>query len=475
MTEVPPSPKPPRRSRRGVSPWRTYRLAIWLILAALTLGIGTAGFILHDLAHEVEPRLPDAVYRAVQLFVLESGAVEAPIPWEIEVARWVAPILGAYVVVLAIGAAFRDQFQRWRIWWMRPGHIVICGLNTQGFLLATRYRALGRRVVVVDRDGRNAHADACRDQGIHVLSGNPTRFETLKRAKVAKARLLVAVGGDLDNIETSVKAELLVRARGGWRSRRRPLECWVHQENLRACRALRDFEGGFPVAGFVREFFNMYESGALALFHRLSPFDQDGLVRGRRPHLLICGLGRLGDSLLTEIARRWRQTAPWSRDAERLRVAVIDPHADAKVEGLRRRVPELARTVEIETIEAGPHDPRLIDFPFAFGDLGSPTLTAAYICGGEEEELLPLALRLHRRCARGGEVPPIVICYLGGHEVENLLRLGQEGGQYARIGVFGLYEETCKPELLASTKVVLKPQVIEPLPPVPDLDNWIED
>ena len=82
----------------------------WIVLAGLTL----LALILGHVGFE---RLPDgdrwsfgdSLHRSLQLFVLESGGVEPPIPWQRQVARMLAPAVTVYAAVLAALALFRDR------------------------------------------------------------------------------------------------------------------------------------------------------------------------------------------------------------------------------------------------------------------------------------------------------------------------------------------------------------------------------
>ena len=72
-------------------------LVALLGLAAFVLGVvGFTGFF----AALGEPRsFWDVLYLTLQLFILESGSVSGPVPWELEVARLLAPTVAAYTAV----------------------------------------------------------------------------------------------------------------------------------------------------------------------------------------------------------------------------------------------------------------------------------------------------------------------------------------------------------------------------------------
>src|SRR3712207_6580875 len=82
----------------------------WSVLAGLTVVavvLGYAGF--ERLPDGDEWSFWDSLHRSVQLFVLESGGVPPPVPWQLEVARFLAPAVTVAAAALALAALFREQ------------------------------------------------------------------------------------------------------------------------------------------------------------------------------------------------------------------------------------------------------------------------------------------------------------------------------------------------------------------------------
>src|SRR4030042_6389482 len=65
-------------------------------------------------------------YVTMQLFVLESGAVTGPIGWELQVARFLAPLVAIYTAIQAGAVILHEQILLFRLRFLK-GHIVICG------------------------------------------------------------------------------------------------------------------------------------------------------------------------------------------------------------------------------------------------------------------------------------------------------------------------------------------------------------
>jgi hypothetical protein len=62
----------------------------------------------------------DIFYLTIQLFSMQSGAVPGPKPWELELARFLAPSLSAFTAAKALLAIFHQHLQllKLRFLWM---------------------------------------------------------------------------------------------------------------------------------------------------------------------------------------------------------------------------------------------------------------------------------------------------------------------------------------------------------------------
>ena len=107
--------------------------------------LGTYGFyLIEGSAHP-----STLLYRSVQLFNLESGAVEGEIPLPLELARWLAPATLAGGLIAAASTFFRRSIDQWRARGLR-GHHIICGLGSKGATLAAELLSKGQKVVALD-------------------------------------------------------------------------------------------------------------------------------------------------------------------------------------------------------------------------------------------------------------------------------------------------------------------------------------
>jgi hypothetical protein len=447
MPEGEGSPQGPRRRRFATareSLRRRWRALQWPLiggLGLLALVLGFVGFE-HYLDRLGRPNgFWDVLYLDLQLLVLQSGAVRegAPLPWELEVARLLAPAVAGYAVLGAFAVIFRDQLQALRLRFVRD-HVVLCGLGA-GSLLARVLRERGVRVVAIERDGSNERIEPCREAGAYVFVGDARGRELLRTTGVRRARYLVSVcGNDGVNAEVAARARELVSDRGG-----QALRCLVHVADPNLCRLLRMQELSRPEVGPLRlDFVNVFESGARALLAEHPPFRATGDGDGARPHMVVVGLGRFGESLLTQAALDWR--AGRDRAGERLRVTVIDEDAAQKTESLSSRYPQLGRLCDLAALPLAVDSTEFQRADFLFDRNGDLDVSGVYVCLPDDAQGLAAALVLQQRL-KGHGVPVVVRIYDAGLA---FLLPGKNAAGAEPEGpiAFALLDRTVEPDLL---------------------------
>jgi voltage-gated potassium channel Kch len=363
--------------------------------------------------------------------------------------------IGALGISTAAIAAYLirfDQIDAVRIRRMRE-HVVICGLGTAGLVLAQAFRGDGHSVVVVERDETNPHIRPCRDMGAAVLVGDASRHETLRRARLDRAKHLVVVcGSDGNNVEIAAQARALPR--GG----KRALSCSTQILDPELWYALRAWElGGRD--GFRLEFFNLSELGARALLARHPPFHApaagaDGSGNQMRPHVLLVGAGALSQHLIRHMVRLWQEIA--TPPAAPLRITLIDTDTAAVHAHLHHRHPELHALATLTSYSIDLRSPQFQRAEFLFDESGRCTVTHAYVCIEDEGLALSTALLLvnHLRTFR----VPVVVRMNRQAGLAALLRaVGTTGDRsFEHLHVFSLLEQAYQPELvLRGTNEVL--------------------
>lgn len=416
----------------------------WLLIGALWVvagALGYVGFSRHLLAIGEPSSSWDVLYLTIQLFVLQSGSVSGPVTWELQAARFLAPAMTAYTAIQALATVFHEQLKMFRLRFFR-NHIVICGLGRKGWLLAKGFCEKGERVVVVERDSDNGMLRLCREHGAITLIGNATAPTLLRSARVGRAKYVISVcGGNGTNAEVAVHARELVRGRKG-----KALTCLAHIYDLGLCILLREREIAMAKPDEFRlELFNVFETGARVLLEEYPPFDNTAGIPGLKPHLVVVGVGRMGESIVVNAARKWSDRS--DTRGERLRITLIDKEVERRKESLCLRYPQLEETCELVPRQMDVRFPEFERADFLFNDIGGCNVTIIYICLDDDSLSLGAALTLRQQL--GSLEIPIVVRMIHDAGLATLLPIEEDKHKsLATVHAFGLLDCTCTPDLI---------------------------
>jgi hypothetical protein len=408
-----------------------------LFIAALVLG--WIGFDLNTRALGHPGSFLDNLYRSVQLFIIHSGDVPPPVPWQLEVARFLAPAVAAGATLSAIASLLGEQLAAIRVRFY-SNHVVVCGLGRLGSLLARNLRDAGYDVVGIESDAQSGAIARCREDGVAVFVGDAMDPAMLRRARAHRARYLFAVAGDDGrNSNIAIGARKLVEDRSG-----SPLTCFVHVLDDKLSDVLRQVGLARGGGGLRLEYFNVAELGAPALLTDYPAFDDQGNAPLGPPHIVVVGLGEMGTRLIVHAARHW-MSIPGTR-GKKLRVTAVDLQADARVAVLNERLPRLAGVCDLKPCRMDLDSAEFERADFLFGRRGKSDVTGVYVCVGEDAVGLSSALHLRHRL--GDRNVPIVVRTTQEGGVAALL--GGEGGgdTYGNLSVFGLLDLVCRPDVL---------------------------
>jgi voltage-gated potassium channel Kch len=424
--------------------WQRYRWPIIGLVWAVALLLGYVGFARTTAAIRESHSPLDLWYLTLQLIPLNSGAMDSPVTWELDVARLLIPALAAYTVWQAAAALFREQFASVRLRRMR-GHVVICGLSRKGWLLAKGFLEQGQRVVVIENDEDNDLIEVCQSRGAEVVIGNATTHDVLRKAAVMRARHIVAVTADDGiNVEIGLQVESLVSQMPQARDQDTPLTCTIHLVDPQLYELARTREMMVPQTSlFQLELFNVFDRAGQILWEEHQP--KEPLAPG---HLLVLGLGRLGTSLVVHAARdRYRQLKGTTGQRERLHVTVVDQQAELRCRALCLHYPQLARVCELTPLQMNVNGP---EFEAIAEGVCSAPPDAVYVCFDNDSLSLRTALAVHHGLRRVlGRPVPIVVRMAESGGLSRLLTPGDgSNAMFANIEVFSMLERTCNPRVI---------------------------
>lgn len=394
---------------------RPLRRRAWVLLAVvatLTVALGLWGFTVHP----GTASLPGATrfYLTVQLFTLESGAVEDGVPWSLQVARFAAPVVAGYTLVLALLVALTDQVTWWRVRHARD-HVVVVGLEDEGRALCRALASHGRRVIGVEQLRGRPHPEL-KEAGVLVVEADARLPDVLRRLRLERASNLVAVTADDGDTADVMAAAVVVSAA---RPAGSPLECvGVFSDpalwSLLAARRLRE-RGDARVRLDV---IDAMATGALMLVRRYPPSTVP-------PGVVVTGTGAVADRVLTALARYGAGRRPGLPAP-----VVLVGWTEATLTTCRRRHPEVGRLADARCVP----------------DVASagPLPATVYVCDDAVPDAFAAAQELR------ASLPPDGRVVVARRRVTPAVRLGEEGrvGGLAPVVAFGLLDEVCRVDVL---------------------------
>ncbi|MFG1918937.1 RyR domain-containing protein [Micromonospora sp. NPDC048898] len=353
---------------------------VFAVIGVVALVLGYVGF---DRLLRAEPGaghdLYDVVYYDIQLFVLGAEPLQdpGPYPWQLQVARFAAPLFTLLAVVEASRLLLAAEIRRLRARRAR-GHSVVCGDSQFAQMLADRLFSGGERVVVV-RAEPFGPLEYRRRRYLGVV-GDPTSPEVLRGAGLPHARTVYACTDDDDrNHAIANAASRLIQ------DRRQPARVYVQVHDPEMCLSLQARRLGAAGSSRLRlDYFHVDDVAARAL-HRHHPLPS----ALRRPvRILIAGRGSFRRAALVASARHWqlRQAeAPAGRPLPPLHVDLVAPDAAAELELASARHPFLSGACQVRAYD--------LDLD---GLVGSGMLRHGYdrlyVCADDERTGLQLAL-----------------------------------------------------------------------------------
>jgi len=438
-------------------------VSLWVLILVLWicfLYLGYIGWVQYEVLNKQANDIALDIYLTIQLVSMNSGAVAQPIPLTLNIARFALPVLTLLTAIKAFLGFFTDQVRTIQLS-LLSGHVIICGLSRKGMLLATRFRRQGTDVVVVEQDEDNPWIESCREEGIFILIGDASESTLLLHAGIQRARGLFAVCDDDGiNADIAVVAKNLLnqednpqnkQARRSLRRSKKSQESptfkiLMHNANPQLVGLLRQY-GLHQLDTNVRIImFNVFERAAHQLLDQYPAWDETRIESGNEPHILLVGLGRMGENIILHAAEKW--TSRHSSTASRLHFTILDRHALEKVESLAVRYPRLDTQCVFNTLQMEINSADFERGAFLFNSEGELDIDRIYICIDNDSVGLHAGLMLHLQLPQGVDIPIVIRM----SEETGLARLLEDHRshleEYRSLSAFGYLDQTCTPYLL---------------------------
>lgn len=409
-----------------------YKYLILLFGWLCVLCLGYLGFA------ELNPgaTFPGILMMTVQIILAPGGNLQVSSSLLLNIAHAGAIILLYISIIAFLAHWFYYQIE---LLWVRiftRNHIVICGLGHVGLIVVRNIlstRAVP--VVVIERDPDNLQIEWCKSRGITVIIGNATDRLTLEQAHIVTAESVYIATGS-DEINTTVVARIHEILQG----RKDTLNCYVHIIDSNFTNLLRAPQmaasGMSPVS---LDFFNIYQIANFCVLECVPDiFPITTSVPDR--HILVVGLGNMGEGLVIELAKRWQQV--YKRNAgKKILVTAIDRDAADKKAILELRYPRIREYCEIIPCSTDVTSPAFYEGQYLNATSRKPD--AVFLCLSDESLNFSTGLYLNQKL-QNPTIPIIIRTAQStglAHFFTGICRQGAE--EFRNIHPFPLVSCTC--------------------------------
>ena len=178
------------------------------VVAALSLG--AYGYAAHYAATGADGSVSNVLYSAVSLFFFQYFGGNSGIPWQLDIARWLAPASLSYAAARAIAAATQERLALWRIRRLKQ-HAVLVGVDNASLHVVRSLRENGVPTLVVAPSSTSKYLATLKQLGAYILTKDELDSSVLQHCALKNARFLLAFSdSDTTNLEL---AELAFESR----------------------------------------------------------------------------------------------------------------------------------------------------------------------------------------------------------------------------------------------------------------------
>jgi TrkA-N domain len=257
--------------RRAWVRWRWGMLSGGAVLAVV---LGMWGFDLYFTQQGTPQSTVNTLYHSLGLFAFEGGRILGPIPWPLEIARFLAPLVVLAAALGTVFAVFHHELQRAWARWFLANHVIVVGAGPVGLRLACQLITVHRtRCAVVELRDDHPNQAAARRAGIPMITGDggdssdidlverTTLRRALERAGINRADSVIVTTGSTELNVLFADVLIQLREEGCVAPAYVELDALDAATGLIARTALTPFRGV--------ECFSLAERGAKSLLDRL--------------------------------------------------------------------------------------------------------------------------------------------------------------------------------------------------------------
>ena len=315
--------------------------------ALLTLVFGSIGYHTYLSRHGLPSGPIDVAYAQLDLFRL-GNRPDGALPWTLQAARALVPIVVGYGFLRATFALFRERIDRLRLQ-TRSGQVLVIGTGPVVRDFATAMRGLHPKIVVLRHEPDTALAPGSLLRGTLSFRGDATVAEVVEEAGLGRATTVVVLTDD-----DSLNLTLVLRARSRAAAAGVAVRAVAAVSRAELCRSLRVDALNDANNRCSVDYINTAELTARTIVAELRPVldpptpTRSPAAPARRLTILLDAPPVLASQVAVRIAREVDNVNSGSNDAPVLvTVSFVGVDAPFAVEEARRWAPGLDGTIQL--------------------------------------------------------------------------------------------------------------------------------
>ena len=334
---------------------RYYLLAFLLVISSiLAVVLGYRGFCEYFQTLGMELTRAEIFYSTINLFFwnLYAGPLSnvdqlCALPWQLELARWLAPLTLTVAAGKAILVLMGQEINRFRLG-ARSRHRVIFGLNEMSIQTLKDWRKQGKRVTIVDEGRDNAYIGEAIRLGGNLIAMNPRDPSSLRVAAAQRAhQVLICTEDDNSNLSLAKNLYLLKQQQ----SKQREVKCAIEIRSLELAQVLYETDLiKVDHDNFSALLINRERLLARMLLQHYGPdivLPQQGKAVAEPLVIMLAGDEDLIIQFILRLATVGHYGLP-----QPLQIVYVGKSASTTIAWLKREYPALSTLVVLDSIEA---------------------------------------------------------------------------------------------------------------------------
>ncbi|MGD9898959.1 MAG: RyR domain-containing protein [Calditrichaceae bacterium] len=326
----------------------------WIVgvLGIIAFILAMIGFNIMFTCAGIERNMLDLAFQSMKIFGMEFvDEFASPLPVQLEIARWLAPLVVLYTAAKAIIYFVRREFRSLLIKFNND-HIIITSLNDKSRFLINDLLAKNEKVIVVASIDSPGKLDLIEKDGAILIEGSISDQRFLKNIAAHKARYMMFMEDDDEkNISSAISVYQFLEKYG----KDKIQTLFVHVADdlkLNELKELSFFEE-FASGKNINEvcdirIFSMNERTSRILFNKYSPdiFTPVHSSDAAQLHVALFGSNDLTQSMIIRLARLGRYA-----NLKKLKITLFH-EGDRIVNKLKNSFPALNQLIDLDLIDA---------------------------------------------------------------------------------------------------------------------------